>query len=83
MHSYPIYLNLEDSGSAKRDKGYGARGTCFITVNVGSSKQNSMKLAEIAVRQQQFDNEIIFSLNIDGQDQKQVRFNQKTKEFTS
>ena len=47
--SYPIWINVNDSDSYKKDKSFGSRGHVSLDIKVGSSKTYSNDLARVSI----------------------------------
>ena len=65
--SYPIWINVNDSDSYKKDKSFGSRGHVSLDIKVGSSKTYSNDLARVSIhmREDEAGNRT-FALALDG-----------------
>lgn len=53
-----------------------------MDIYVGTSSSNSSKLSTIRIRQSEWNDELTFTLELDGQEYRRKKFNRKTKEFS-
>ena len=65
--SYPIWINVNDSDSYKKDKSFGSRGHVSLDIKVGSSKTYSNDLARVSIHMREDDaGNRTFALAVDG-----------------
>ena len=65
--SYPIWINVNDSDSYKKDKSFGSRGHVSLDIKVGSSKTHSHDLARVSIHMREDDaGNRTFALALDG-----------------
>ena len=65
--SYPIWINVNDSDSYKKDKSFGSRGHVSLDIKVGSSKTYSNDLARVSIHMREDDaGNRTFALALDG-----------------
>ena len=65
--SYPIWINVNDSASYKKDKSFGSRGHVSLDIKVGSSKTYSNDLARVSIHMREDDaGNRTFALALDG-----------------
>ena len=65
--SYPIWINVNDSDSYKKDKSFGSRGHVSLDIKVGSSKTYSNDLARVSIHMREDDaGNRPFALAVDG-----------------
>ena len=73
MRHYPIW-NTVKSCLYKKPIAWGGKDHSKIEINVGSSASNSHELAKIETNRRVFDEEIVFSLSVDGKTVKRLVF---------
>ena len=65
--SYPIWINVNDSDSYKKDKSFGSRGHVSLDIKVGSSQTYSNALARVSIHMREDDaGNRTFALAVDG-----------------